>query len=394
MPNINNRKRFFEARNPLLVLLLAIAVFALADNFVFRTAVYAHLPMITTSGRLAHFILDEESRPPSGKEEVMATGSSKMQFGLWDKVAENAADPGGRFRIINGATHGASEKWTYYILKRLDPGHRRYRAIVISDSEYKVYPYYDDQENDFAAAQALAPFITVRDWPDFISSFTNPAVRENVRYQGIFSSHGVGMDLLLSSGRIAERILHGGVTKLLTDEGPPESVVALSTSVPGTAPRGSLVRVVSYPAHFDVFQRENADADFRYPSTADAIGFTRRQAQFHQKWLTKIIEMYEDSPTKLIFVQMPRWPVRLPRTAPIASAPDIRDLLPRRKNVVFLDDSEFTFLEQPKYFWDLHHLNRVGRRLFSERLGIRIREILENSTDHAPESSVRVETRF
>jgi hypothetical protein len=368
-------KRPGKIRNPLLIVLLSVAVFVLADNLIFRTAVYARfIPLVTTSGRLAHFVLAEESRPPSGKDEILTTGSSKMQFALWDKVAEEA-DPQGRFRIISGAIHGASEKWTYYILKRIDPTHRRYAAIVISDSEYKVHPLAEDQENDFSCAQALAPFIAPRDWPDFVASFTDPAVRENVAYQGLFSSHGVGMDFLLSSGRIMERVLRGGVTKLLTDEGPAENVAALSTS----SGREPLVRVVSYPAHFDIFQREDADSDFRRPDLQDAIRYTEREARFHQEWLTKIIELYRDSPTKLIFVHMPQWPVRLPKIAPLPNAPDIRDLLPKRSNVVFLDEDEFTFLEQPKYFWDMQHLNRTGRRLFSERLGVRIREVIGNS---------------
>jgi hypothetical protein len=192
----------------------------------------------------------------------------------------------------------------------------------------------------------------------------------------MFISHGVGMDLLLSSGRITERILKGGAKKLLTDEGPAENVMGLST-----APRhGMQVPVTTYPAHFDIFQREDADDVFHYPNHQNAVAWTQREAGFHQRWLTKIIDLYRDSPTKLIFVQMPQWPVPLPKSSPLASAPDIRDLLPRQSNVVFIDDDALSFLEQPKYFWDLQHLNREGRRLFSERLGILVRQILTSRT--------------
>jgi hypothetical protein len=380
---IQPAKSRWNARNPLVIVLLSVAAFALADNLIFRTAVYAYLPMVTTSGRLAHSMLMEEHRPPSGKEEILATGSSKMQFGLWDKVAEGA-DPEGRFRIVNEATHGASEKWTYYILKRLDPTHRRYRAIVFSDSEYKVYPLPEDQENDFSAAQALAPFVSASDWPGFIDSFTDPAVRENVRYQALFTSHGVGMDFLLSSGRIAERILKGGATRLLTDEGPAENATGLLVS---PARQASLMRVVSYPAHFDIFQRQSADSYFRYPRQRDAIAYTQRNALFHRIWLSKIIELYKDSPTRLIFVQMPRWGKPLPLIIPLPDAPDIRDLVPRQKNVIFLDDSEFADLEKPQYFWDLYHLNRAGRRLFSEKLGVRVREMFDDGELHQTRES-------
>jgi hypothetical protein len=124
------------------------------------------------------------------------------------------------------------------------------------------------------------------------------------------------------------------------------------------------------------------------------VADTERNARFHAHWLSQIIELYKDSPTKIVFVQMPRGPVRLPKVAPLPSAPDIRGLLPKQNNVIFLGENEFTFLEQPKYFWDLHHLNRDGRKLFSERLGVRIREIVEGAKDGEQEHSVRAMTRF
>jgi hypothetical protein len=359
-------------RNPLLILLLSVAVFVLVDNLIFRTALYARVvPPVTTSGRLAQFMLAEEGRPSSGKLEVLTTGSSRMQFALSPEVADTA-DPSGRLHLVNGSIHAGTEKWTYYILKRLDPTHRRYAAIVISDSEYKVIPFPDDKENDFLCAQAMAPFISLRDWPEFTASFTDPAVRENVKDQGLFASHGVGMDILLDAGRITQRILRGGAKRLVTDEGPPENVLALATK-PENA---SMVHVISLPAHFDSFQRQNADECFRYPSSEQWVSLTDRNARFHQQWLTKIVELYKDSPTKLIFVQMPRWPVPLPQLTPLASAPDIRDLLPQQRNVMFLGKNEFTFLEKPMYFWDLYHLNKEGRRIFSERLGRLVREIV------------------
>jgi hypothetical protein len=361
-----------SVRNPLLVVLLSVGVFALADNLIFRTAFYARfVPPVTTSGRLARFVLEEEARRPTGRLEILATGSSKMQFGLWPELAD-AQDPSGRMHLVNGSIHAGTEKWTYYILKRLDPTRRRYAALLISDSEYKVIPYPGDQENDFLCAQAMSPFISLRDWPAFAASFTDPAVRDNVEDQGLFASHGVGMDVLLDAGRITERILRGGVTRLVTDEGPPENVTGLEVKPENS----SVVQVVSYPSHFDTFQRENTEACFRSPSRQEWVKLTDRNARFHQQWLTKIIELYKDSPTKLIFVQMPRWPVPLPQITPLPSAPDIRDLVPKQANVVFINKNEFNYLEQPKYFWDMYHLNREGKRLFSEHLGQILRQIV------------------
>src|SRR5215831_4011931 len=99
--------------HPVYTVLLALAVFVLGDNLIFRSAFYVRfVPRVTTSGRLAHFLKEEKSRPPSGKKDVLFTGASRMQFALWDKLAEAAA-PSGGFKMIQGAIHESTEKWTY-----------------------------------------------------------------------------------------------------------------------------------------------------------------------------------------------------------------------------------------------------------------------------------------
>ena len=204
-----NSKKPGRVRHPLVVLLLSIGVFLLLDNLIFRTAIYARLmPPVTTSARLARFVLSEESRPASGKDEILATGPSVMQFGLWPELADRA-DPEHRFKTINGGIWDSSEKWTYYVLKRVDPTHRRYKAIIIPSINYKVNPWPEDKENKFNTAQAMSPFVSFRDWPVFDRSFTDPKVRESVTYQGAFNSRGRGMDILFSGGRIVQRIVKG-----------------------------------------------------------------------------------------------------------------------------------------------------------------------------------------
>jgi hypothetical protein len=373
-------------RRPLTLLVLSLAVFFTADYSFFRTGIYARfVPPVTTAGRLARFVLDEENRAPSGAQEVLATGNSKMQFALWDRLAEEA-DPQKRLKIIQGSLEGSSDKRTYYILKKIDPTHHRYAAIILSDSPYRISPTPEDLENEYSTAQVLASVVPPRDWAEFADTFDDPAIRQKVRIQGVFSSRGVGMDLLLSSGRIIQRIVGGGPTKLLTEAGHPESVLGLRL---GPVDRRSL-QVVSYPAHFDSFQRREAQSYFQSPDSVSAELYTLRSARFHQRWLSKIIDLYRGSPTRLIFVQMPRWPVELPRTAPLSSAPDIRDLLPRQENVTFLDKDEFSYLEDPKYFWDVLHLNQTGRRLFSQQMGGILREAIDRSGTKQAHSTLTV----
>lgn len=76
----------------------------------------------------------------------------------------------------------------------------------------------------------------------------------------------------------------------------------------------------------------------------------------------------------------------MPAFTPVPSAPDVRSLVPGERNVMFVDEDEFADLQRPEYFWDLLHLNRAGRRIFSERVGALIGQILEGGA--APNSTV------
>ena len=83
--------------------------------------------------------------------------------------------------------------------------------------------------------------------------------------------------------------------------------------------------------------------------------------------MARILALYEKSDTKLIFLQVPRWPQLMPALTPPPGAPDVRNLLPPSKNVVVVPKEEFEDLEEPRYFYDVLHVNTIARHEFTAR---------------------------
>jgi len=99
------------------------------------------------------------------------------------------------------------------------------------------------------------------------------------------------------------------------------------------------------------------------------------QGRYMKYWLGKIYEHYRGSPTRLIFLRLPRsgW-VRpdQPRYNPHSS---VRDLA-ARPNVTLMDEHFLDVLEKPEFFRDQLHLNGPGMDQFSAMIAQEVRRIL------------------
>jgi hypothetical protein len=355
-----------NARNPVFIVLLSTLAFFALDNLVFRSGLYMRvIPPVTTSTKLFSTVVAEERRTPSGKTDVLLTGNSRMEF-AFSKGAFAKRFPQSPLDPIVAAVPGSDLKWWYYILKALDPHQNRYACIVLSLDDFRVEPSVQDPENWYYTAQSLVPVIGFAEMPGFIGTFTDDAVRALVWRRMIFSSRGAGMELFLPVWqRITDRVLKRGRPKVSIEDGPPQSVESLVIS-------NDTGGVLSYPAHFDAFMKRESDAEFIRPSEAEAERLTNRNAIFQQTWLRRIVQLYRASTTKLMILQMPRWPFMLPAKRPTATSPDLRAELAGLPNVAVLSEGDFAELETPRYFFDLLHLNTTGRTKFTETLGMRI----------------------
>jgi hypothetical protein len=356
-------------------ILFSVVCFFVLDNLIFRSGLYARIiSPDSIAGKLLDIVRFNSAVQTNPARDVLMLGASKTEWGFGTGDFEQLY-PNAEIHPLMGAVPASTLKWWYYQLRVQDPNHDRYRAIVLPLEGYKIAPLSEDQENQYSNAEILAPIISLQDWPGFLSSFTDPAVRARARLLAIFSSHTYWRDLqdllLHPIQRILGRIHRNriGPNWLHDFDGDPATLEGLRLDALTGRPS-------AYPAGFNEFKKRQTDDQFVVPTPDQAKAWTARNAIFEANWLRRIVNDYKDSKTRLIFINIPHWPMPLPALKPIADAPDIRSMIPAQSNVIVLPEDEFTELEQPKYFGDILHLNDAGRLLFTRQLGQKLQHLL------------------
>ena len=99
---------------------------------------------------------------------------------------------------------------------------------------------------------------------------------------------------------------------------------------------------------------------------------TGEVTQYRKFWLGRILDLYKDSPTRIVFLELPRAP--LPRPESPTPARFLKWAV-RRPHVSALPSYIFRDLERPELFEDGLHLNKAGRSLFSDRFAGQIQPL-------------------
>ncbi|HVW07283.1 MAG TPA: hypothetical protein VHC90_01805 [Bryobacteraceae bacterium] len=130
-------------------------------------------------------------------------------------------------------------------------------------------------------------------------------------------------------------------------------------------------RAIRFPDRIPQATRDNVTR-FVLREPADQTG---EVARYRERWLGGILEDYRNSPTRLIFLQLPRAPLIDPEANKLHNTGFVTAAA-RSADVTVLPPGTFTDLERPDFFADGLHLNREGRPIFSTRLGERIADVL------------------
>jgi hypothetical protein len=371
------QRRRPHRHRPLLTIALSVLCFFALDNLLFRSGLYDLIVSPdTTGGKLVDMVRFNKELQTDPTRDVLLMGNSKTEWGFGTGDFAQIY-PHATTRPIMGAVPASNVEWWFYQLRAQDPHHNRYAAIVIPLDGYKAAPLAVDQQNRYDTAQVLAPIMRLRNWPDFLSYFNDPAIRARARVLAIFSSHAYSLDLQdlllhplarIRARRQRERV---GPNWLHDWHGAPETIEALRLD-PATG------KPIAYPSGFDAFRKGETDIYFIPPPPDQEQSWTEREAAFQATWLRRIVADYEGSKTRIILLNVPYEPMPLPALQPIASAPDPRSTIPEAPNVVVLPEDQFTDLQQPKYFVDVMHMNAVGRLLFTIRLGQTLQDLLSH----------------
>ncbi len=364
-----------HARRPLVLVVLTAVVFFALDNGLFRSGLVPNVQ--TTASVAGHFAMVARlsiAIPRTEKKDVLVLGHSKVEACLSPKIFEQD-NPDTSLRLVMGSSGGTTEKMWFYLLKHIDPNRDRYAAIVIPIDTYKTPPLETDVENQINVAQVLAPMLSAADWRDLASTYTDPNLRQRVIAGALVSSHLYAydtQDLLLHPQKRYETLEWAkktAPTYLYNWDG-------YDGDLEGFEIDRKTAKIIQAPKHLDPFRRAEAEVRFREPAKEHVWEWTRQYHAFRERWLGRIIDYYAGSATKLVFVQMPRWPFDMPLLMPIPGAPSITDHVKPSANVVVLPEEEFEDLETPYYFYDVLHVNKRARAIFTKRFAKDLRAAL------------------
>lgn len=315
-------------------LLASLLGYAAIEGAVFRSGLYARYtsPESTTS-QLEVKLNNEIARKKEGPQ-ILSVGDSRMA--LVPRIANKLTAETG-FTVGSIALAGTTPRVWYYMLRDIDPDANRYRAVVIGMDTF------DDAETveDYSLRESDLNYLLHRlrwsDFPEFVRSYKLRPFQQRAARGLIFK------------GSVYQRDFQ----QFLLD---PQARIYIA----------DLTYRDSHIWHYDYIE-----ADQRVPDTPPApiqqpqdIG---RYGDYLKYWLTRIADRYRDSPTKLVFVRLPRTPWPGSAAPPTKADSSVRTLA-QRPNVVLIAPDMFDFLQRPEYFKDPLHLNQTGLNLFTEKL--------------------------
>jgi hypothetical protein len=97
--------------------------------------------------------------------------------------------------------------------------------------------------------------------------------------------------------------------------------------------------------------------------------------EYSLQWIGRIVDRYRDSPTRIVFIRLPRGPIAPLSDVPLNPQSSLRQFA-KRPRVYIGDPMRYAQLERPDYFKDPLHLNRPGAHEFSTMLVDEVRELI------------------
>jgi hypothetical protein len=348
------------------LLLASFVAFVTIEAAVFHTGLYTWiLNTDTSTGDLETILREERERPKSGPQ-VLGIGDSRML--LLPRISnEHTAETGYTFGTI--AIAGATPRSWYYMLRDADPTARFYRAIVIGVESYDDADKWEVEANRAEDLNYVIGYLRLSDLWEFSRSYQDPELQwraaRGILFKGLVYKRDFE-DLLLHPrhrwqlAKLAHRDSFGWHYGY---HGPPDSLAEFHvdwqartlTAPPNADPR--TVGILKYRL---------------FDPLPDKTGI---QSRYLKNWLGKIYERYRGSPTRLIFLQLPRGGFVRADQPPYRPDSSVRELA-REPNVTLIDQHFFDSLEKPELFHDDLHLNGPGMDLFSLMITREVSRIL------------------
>ena len=335
--------------------LLGLAAFICVDGMIFHTNVYVSiLAPDSYAGRLAVITRAENQRPRSNHKEVLVLGDSRMAEGFSTAVADKVSAAAG-LKFVTLAEPASSVNTWYYMLRDVDPGARRYWAVVI--------PYgvgYEPSTADPLRISMAAPLLRYGDCFNFASAFQRWSGRFKAFTACILRGSAYQSDVvdLLEHPLLRVRSVHEESKRLRARS----LYRGRDYDLKGTSYDPKTGQVTFAPKLTES-QRQAIRKSLVQPSQSETDDYLKLQ----RDWIQRIIARYSNSSTAIVLTPVPRGPfVEVPgfSMAYHAAVPSVT----AKRTALSLPQQTFDFLEQPEYYFDAYHLNAKGRERFTETL--------------------------
>ena len=345
-----------------------LATFFAADSLLFRTGWYTpYLEPASSAGTLeSHLYWLENTRPPN-VPDVLVLGDSRIAEGFSSHTAATAT--GRRLHFWNFGLSGTTPRVWYYTLRGADPTRRRFASIVIALDGYSDADWWAGFEDRASDQSYLAMRLGLGDCVNFAMSMHAVSMRHHALFGCLFRGMILRDDVQSFLAHPASRVARAG-------DNLKNGLVYTRdyTGKPGNL-RGLSIDWSTRTAHFPDGVTEADRDNVRKFVLAEPVPNTGALARYRRRWLGAILDLYKDSPTRVVFLQLPRAPLVDPNPRPDTS-PRFVDTAALQPRVTVLPADTFADLERPELFADGLHLNRDGRPVFSARVAEKVEAIV------------------
>jgi hypothetical protein len=354
---------------PAAIYLASAALFALIEGLIFRTEFYAkYVEPQSSTGIFEGMLRDELRRKPLGADEVLVIGDSRIGEGFSAPVANRSRGDHG-YCYANASVAGSTPRCWFYELRDIDPDRTRYSAVVLPVESYEDIDSPGNYADRTLDMHYVAARLRYSDVIDFTSSFGKARERFEVLRGSLFKGFIYQQDLLAFIEKPEKRLsdvkqwrIHGREWR--------DGYIGHSTDLNGLEVDWD-TRTVRLPASLPADQAAILKAALLSESAPRTGGLEA----YRRRWFGKILDLYEGSHTRLVFLVLPRGPVVRPGEPPKGLSQSIRDF-GRRRGVILLPERAFESLERPEFYFDSLHLNSRGRERFSVMLAGVLRDQL------------------
>lgn len=341
----------------------AILAAVCVDASVFRSGFYYRfLEPDSSAGVLQLCLLREKLAQAELKgPTVLTLGDSRMNYSV--RLANLYSESKHyKFRLRHGSVAGTNPRCWYYTLRELDPTASRYHTIVIPVDDYADEDTFLNPNDYPHDIHYLASILRWSDVPEYPNTYDTKEWKleawRGVLFKGLALQQDMHAFLEAPSKRLA-------YAKLMREWWPKGSLEyeEQTKSVEGLAIDWSTRTATSLPAGADAaFQQSLKDTLLRPPAPQ-----TGRLAGYRRRWFGKIFDHYKNSPTRFVFVMLPRGPIPRPAALVQRQSASIREMA-QPPRIVLADEHLAEPLEQPVFFKDALHMNRAGSTRYGELL--------------------------